>query len=49
MDTLLKSLSGVFEKSGGVGPKQALEFMGQFRKKEALFKLRMAILGSKLP
>jgi hypothetical protein len=34
--------------AGGVVPRQGLEFMEQFRKKEALFMLRMAIWGLKL-
>jgi hypothetical protein len=36
-------------KAAGVGPRQALKFMGQFQEKEVLSRLRMAILGSKSP
>jgi hypothetical protein len=43
------SNEGNWWEIGGVGPRQVLKFMGQFRKKEALFRLRMAILGLKLP
>jgi hypothetical protein len=32
---------------GGVGPRQALKFMGQFWEKEAFFTLKMPISGSK--
>jgi hypothetical protein len=34
---------------GEVGPSQGLEFRGEFLKKEALFGLKMAFLGSKSP
>jgi hypothetical protein len=32
-------------EAGGVGPRQHFEFMGQFRKKEALFSLSNEIFG----
>ena len=37
------------DEAGGAGPRQVLESVWQFRKKEALFGLRMAILRSKSP
>jgi len=35
-----------FKKISGVGPRQIIDFVSQLSKKEAVFSLRMAILGA---